>query len=82
MRSAHLSCFAFQDPGAGADVLRAALHRAAGRGVPALFVAAAPTDAAAVCRHLGGREVVAAPATVFGAGLEPGPLWNINTTEI
>jgi hypothetical protein len=82
MRSAHLSCFAFQDPGAGADLLRDALRRAAGQGLPALFVAVVPPDAEAIGRHLGGREVVAAPATIYGTGLEPGPLWNINTAEI
>jgi hypothetical protein len=82
MRSAHLSCFAYQDPRAGAELLKVALRLAADRGLPALFVAVAVPEAETFCRTLEGMEVVVAPATVFGAGLEPGPLWNLNTAEI
>jgi hypothetical protein len=82
MRSAHLSCFAYQDWAAGVQLLQTALRQAARRSFPALFVAVAAPDAEAFCRALAGIEVVVAPATVFGAGLEPGPFWKINTAEI
>lgn len=82
MRSAHLSCFAYRDVQTGAALIRSAVGRAAARGFPALFVAVADPDGEAVYRCLEGTEIVAAPATVYGAGLEPGPLWNVNTAEI
>lgn len=82
MRSAHMSCFGYQDPRAGAQLLHVASRFAADRGFPALFVAVAAPEAEAFCLALSDVEVVVAPATVFGAGLEPGPLWNINTAEI
>jgi hypothetical protein len=81
MRSAHLSCFAFQDTVAGGELLHAALRLAAGLGFPALFVAVAYPDAEALAWSVGEGDV-AAPATIYGSGLEPGPLWNINTAEI
>ncbi|MBM3459176.1 MAG: N-acetyltransferase [Armatimonadetes bacterium] len=82
MGSAHLSCFAYQDPDAGVELLRVALGHAARRGLPALFVAVAAPEAKDFCRRLEGIGAVLAPATVYGTGLEPGPLWNINTAEI
>lgn len=82
MRSAHLSCFAYQGPRAGVELLQVALRHAASRGLPALFLAIAASEAEDFCRWLEGMEVVRAPATIYGAGLEPGPLWNINTAEI
>jgi hypothetical protein len=82
MRSAHLGGFAFRDPRAGANLLREALRRAALLDFPALFVAVAAPEAEGIRQALEGMEVVAAPATVFGTGLEPFPLWNINTAEI
>ncbi len=82
MQSAHLSCFAYEDPGAGVELLQVALGHAARRGLPALFVAVAACEVKDFCRPLEGMGAVLAPATVYGAGLEPGPLWNINTAEI
>jgi hypothetical protein len=82
MRSGHLSCFAYQTPSAGVELLRIALHHAAGRDLPALFVAVPAPEAEDFCRALQGGGVVLAPATIYGAGLEPGPIWNINTAEI
>jgi hypothetical protein len=82
MRSAHLSCFAYQDPDAGINLLRVALGHAAHRRLPALFVAIATPDAEDFCRPLAGSSAVLAPATVYGTGLQAGPLWNINTAEI
>jgi hypothetical protein len=82
MRSAHLSAFAFGDLRAGVELLREAIRRAGSLGSPALFVAVSLAEAEGIRAALPGVEAVAAPATVFGAGLEPFPLWNINTTEI
>ena len=81
MRSAHLSCFAYQDLRAGVRLVRLALWHAAGRGLPAMFVSVAAPEAEQFCRSLG-MEAVLAPATIYGTGLPPGPLWNINTAEI
>lgn len=82
MRSAHLSCFAYQNVSAGASLVREALTHAARLGFPSLFVAVAAPEAEPFCLALKETDIVVAPATVFGAGLEPGPLWNINTAEI
>ncbi|MFP6901227.1 MAG: GNAT family N-acetyltransferase [Opitutales bacterium] len=82
MRSAHLSCFAYEDLGAGMELLRVALRFAASRGFPDLFVSVPAPDAPAWGEAFGAIEVVLAPATVFGTGLEPAPLWNVNVTEI
>jgi hypothetical protein len=82
MRSAHLSAFAYRDRHAGAELLREALRRAALLTFPALFVAVAAPEAEGICQGLEGVEAVAAPATVFGTGLEPSPVWNINTAEV
>lgn len=82
MRSAHLSCFAYADVGAGVALLRDACAMAAERGLPALFVAVDPPDADALCTGLQISDVVVAPATVYGTGFEPGASWNISTAEI
>jgi hypothetical protein len=82
MQSAHMSCFAYQDVSAGVAILRVALGFAAARGLPALFVAVAAAEAEDFRRLLEGTDPVLAPATIYGTGLEPGPLWNINTAEI
>jgi hypothetical protein len=50
-------------------------------GLPALFVAVAEPDGPELRAALRKFEVLAAPATVYGAGLMAG-LWNINSSEI
>lgn len=82
LQSAHLSCFTYRDPGAGVDLVRVALWHAAFRGLPALFLSVPASEAPDFCRLLDGMGTVLAPATIYGHGLEPGPLWNINTAEI
>jgi hypothetical protein len=82
MQSAHLSCFAYDDPAAGIDLLQTALWHAARRSLPALFVAVAAAGAEQFCGHLNEIGAVLAPATIYGAGLEAGRNWNINTAEI
>src|SRR5262249_36140838 len=80
--SAHFSYFAYRTPAAGAELLHEALCRAARLGFPALFVAVPEREAPRLCEILGGRDVVVAPAIVYGAGLDAGPDWNVNTSEI
>jgi hypothetical protein len=82
MVSSHLAAFAFRTPRAGAELIRVALTLSRAAGLPALFVAVAEPDAAALGAALGSLERVVAPATVYGAGLTPGPIWNINSSEI
>jgi hypothetical protein len=81
MCSAHLSCFAYQDVPAGVGLLQVARRCAGRHGFPALFVAVPAPEGEAFHRALT-PGVVQAPATVYGTGLAPGPLWNINTAEI
>lgn len=82
MRNAHLGRFAYADPAAAAALLRAAARRAAGAGLPALLAAVPEHDASAVQGRLTGLSVSAAPATVYGIGLELGHDWNIDTAEV
>lgn len=82
MRSGHLSCFAYRELAAGVRLLQVALRHTADRGFPALFVAIPAADAEAFGEAMAGMQAIAAPATVFGTGLEPGRAWNINTAEI
>ena len=82
IRSAHLSCFAYQHRMIGAQLLQVALRVAASRNFPDMFVAIPHSEASSLCDALDGLDPVIAPATVFGTGLQSGPLWNINTAEI
>lgn len=79
--SAHLSCFAYSSVAAGAELIREALRRTFAQGLPGLFVVVPADEAASVCASLPGCNILPAPATVYGTGLENGD-WNINTSEI
>lgn len=79
--SGHLSCFACANALAGAELIGVALQQAIRAGLPALFVSVAATDAQELREALHNFEVLAAPATVYGAGL-PAGCWNINSSEI
>jgi hypothetical protein len=80
--SAHLSSFAFESASAGAELIRVALRLAGQSGLPAMFVAVAEQDLAALQAALDRMDMVVAPATVYGAGLEADFPWNVNTSEI
>ena len=82
MVSAHLSCFAWADLRAAAALLRAAAGRSAAQGFPALFVSVDARDAADLEGVLRCDNVVRAPATVYGHGLQAGAAWNVNSSEI
>ena len=79
MVSAHLSGFAYAAPAAGLALLAAARARAAAHGFPALFVAVPAADAAPFATAPG---AVVAPASVYGAGVERGAAWVVNTAEV
>lgn len=82
IRSAHLSCFAYESPESGVGLLETALAGAARKGLRHLFVAVPAADATDFVSHFGEKVDVVAPATVFGTGLALGWPWNINTSEI
>jgi hypothetical protein len=82
MLSAHLACFAWRTPRAGAELIHAARRLTATAGLPALFTAVPEQDLAALETELGDMQEVIAPASVFGVGLQPGLAWNINSSEI
>jgi hypothetical protein len=82
MVSAHLSSFAYQNAESAARLLKKALPIANNMELPALFVAVVASDAADILRYLSEVSVIAAPATIYGAGLPRGMNWNINTAEI
>lgn len=82
MISAHLSCFAWRDARAGAQLLRAALGRAAALGFPALFVCVDARDMTDLEGALPGIAAIRAPATVYAYVLPAGSAWNLNSAEI
>jgi len=82
MNGAHLSCFATRTPDAGAALLRAAASRAADLNRDSVFVAVSAEEADALVSRLRGIQVIRAPATIFGCGLQAASGWHINTAEI
>lgn len=82
MLSAHLSGFHFNDPVHGADIIRQALHAAQGSGLPALFAAVPQSMVTSLLAEMHGMQVLLAPATIYGHGLEPGHDWWVDTAEI
>ena len=82
MRSMHISCLAYRSTLSGVELVRAAMRSAEHRGFGALFVAIAEPEAAGFAAALGEPPLAVAPCTIFGTGLAPCPLWNINTSEI
>ncbi|MFO0823652.1 MAG: hypothetical protein U0792_11140 [Gemmataceae bacterium] len=79
--SAHLACFAYRDVPAGLGLLATARSTAAAGGFPAVFFAVPEADAEAFTAAVGTGATLA-PATVYGAGIEPGGQWVINTSEV
>ncbi|HEY8751905.1 MAG TPA: hypothetical protein VIM11_28245, partial [Tepidisphaeraceae bacterium] len=82
MLSAHLACFAWTTPRAGADLIHAARWHAATLGLPALFVAVPAGDIEALESELGAVDKVIAPATIYGAGLPGQGKWSVSSSEI
>ncbi len=82
MISMHLSGFAYSNPASGAKLLRWACATAKSHGMPALFVSVRASQFSALNEALGPIQKVVAPATIYGAGLETGGEWIVNTSEI
>jgi hypothetical protein len=85
MRAAHLSSFAYENPRAGAGLIRHALALCARECIaPAMFVAIPHNDLGAFTSMLSDvPEMVIAPATVYGTGDDiPDGEWLISTSEI
>ncbi|HZL36246.1 MAG TPA: GNAT family N-acetyltransferase [Tepidisphaeraceae bacterium] len=82
MLNAHLACFAWNDPTAASELLQATRRRAAALGFDGLFTTISPGEMPALRGALNLSELIVAPASVFGAGLESGLAWNINSSEI
>ena len=82
MKSAHLSSFAFADVAAGACLIRCVLARARQLGFPTVYVPIYAPDVPHMMQSLGKSEIVLAPATIYGSGIEAGWHWNINSAEI
>ena len=82
MKSAHLSSFAFADVAAGVCLIRYVLARARQLGFPTVYVPLSAPDVPRVMQALDRPQIVLAPATIYGAGIESGWHWNINSAEI
>lgn len=79
---AHLSCFGFRTPQAGAQLLLEACGLAARRGFSGLFTAVSDREGPALRAALEPMEVTVAPARVYASGMKAGALWAVNTSEI
>lgn len=82
MKSAHLTCFAFQTKWAAAKVLEEALYKARELGFPAVFLALPMKENDIFSLLPSGLSATISAATVFGLGLEPKKSWYVNTSEI
>ncbi|MEK6233212.1 MAG: hypothetical protein N2C14_00715 [Planctomycetales bacterium] len=95
MRSGHLSCLAYASAESAADMILAACECCATQTefqepLPALFAAAPSDEAEAILAAIharrpaaaGADEVILAPATIYGHGLQAGFPWMINTSEV
>lgn len=82
MNVSHLSHYAWLEEECGIALLRQALARSTKRGFDAMFTAASFAAAEAIESRLGAEEVIRACAGIYGAGLDAGMIWNLNTSEI
>lgn len=80
--SAHLTSFRFDDPAAGASVIRHAVEALAAASLPALFTAVPLSRYGGLRAELSGLEVAEAPATVYGCNLRSDCDWWVDTAEI
>lgn len=82
MRVSHLSHCAWLEDDDGIALLQQALALSTKRGFDAMFTAAPSTAAEAIAARLGAEELIRACAGIYGAGLDAGMIWNLNTSEI
>ena len=82
MNVSHLSHYAWLEEEGGIALLQQALARSTKRGFDAMFTAAPSPAAEAIAARLGAEDLIQACAGVYGAGLDAGMIWNLNTSEI
>ena len=83
MRAAHLSRLAWRDPSQAARLIEQAAGCCADAGVPTLFVCMPAGRVGEILPRLEGRELLQAPATVYGCGLDcEGEDWWVDSAEI
>lgn len=82
MNVSHLSHCAWLEDAAGISLLQQALSLSTKHGFDAMFTAVSSTAAEMIVAQLGAEELIQACAGIYGAGLDAGMNWNLNTSEI
>lgn len=82
MRVSHLSHCAWLEEEDGIALLQQALSLSTKRGFDAMFMAASFATAETIIARLGAEGILRACADIYGAGLDAGMIWNLNTSEI
>ena len=82
MRVSHLSHCAWLEEEDGIALLQQALSLSTKRGFDAIFTAASFATTETIVARLGAEGILRACADIYGAGLDAGMIWNINTSEI
>ena len=82
MRVSHLSHCAWLEEDDGIALLQQALTLSTKRGFDAIFTAASLAAAETIVARLGAEGILRACAGIYGAGLDAGMIWNLNTSEI
>ena len=82
MRVSHLSHCAWLEEDDGIALLQQALSLSTKYGFDAMFTAASSAAAETIIALLGAEELIRASADIYGAGLDAGMIWNLNTSEI
>lgn len=82
MRVSHLSHCAWLGKDDGIALLQQALSLSTKRGFDAMFTAASFATAETIIARLGAEGILRACADIYGAGLDAGMIWKLNTSEI
>ncbi len=82
MRVSHLSHCAGLEGDDGIALLQQALSLSTKRGFDAMFTAASFATAETIVARIGDEGILRACADIYGAGLDAGMVWNLNTSEI
>ena len=82
MRVSHLSHCAWLEEEDGIALLQQALSLSTKRGFDAMFTTASFATAETIVARLGAEGILRACADIYGAGLDAGMIWKLNTSEI
>lgn len=82
MNVSHLSHCAWSEDSDGIALLQQALAHSTKYSFDAMFTAASSAAAETIVALLGAEELIQASAGIYGAGLDAGMIWNLNTSEI